>query len=63
MSPELQELRQKLGMKEGQLLRNSNGELGDLLEVDGDEVIIGILGRDQPVRVPIKNIINSPKNS
>jgi len=53
----IQELRSKLGLKRGQLLTNSDGQLADLLDVKGDKAILGILSQRNPIEVPIKNLI------
>lgn len=51
------ELREYLGMEPGQLLENSNGAVADILAVDGDDVVLGVLHQSQPIRVPLINLL------
>ncbi len=49
-------LRKHLGMDEGQLLTNSNGEMADIISVvDGKTVILGIVSTGQQLEVPLEN--------
>lgn len=53
----VKELRDKLGLKDGQLLRNEAGELADILAINGDMVLLGVLSKAKPIEVPISNFL------
>jgi hypothetical protein len=53
------ELKAKLGLRPDQLLRSEDGFLGDILAVEGELVVIGILATGRTEKIPIKNIIMS----
>lgn len=60
----VKELREKLGLKEGQLLTNTAGELADILAVNGDTVTLGVLSLTKPIEVPLDHLLRSaPKKS
>jgi len=54
----IQELRAKIGLEDGQLLTNANGEHADILAVDDTHVTLGVLERRDPIRVPIENLVS-----
>ena len=64
-SPSVALFKEQLGMKPGQLLISSGGELGDILDVDFEKgtVTVGPLGASRPLTVPVSNIKIQPKTN
>jgi len=57
----LPELRKRLGLTEGQLLKSDTGMLGDILGVVDDYALIGVLATGRVERVPITSLLaNAP---
>lgn len=54
---ELEQLRQDLGLKPGQLLESKGGLLADILHVEGDIVTLGILSKRKPITVKRSQLI------
>lgn len=52
----LPELRLSLGMKENSLLISEDGTLGDLLGIDGEDAIIGILASGKIIKVHLDQL-------
>ncbi len=55
----LQELKDKLGMTPGDLLTSTSGREGDLLDVQGDFAIVGVIATGEVLAVPIWKICQS----
>lgn len=56
----VKDLKKRLGLKPGKLLTNSDGEQADILEIDGDHVLLGVLTRKYVIRVPLENLRRKP---
>ncbi len=53
----LNKLKERLGLRPDGLLQSSDGQLGDLLGVEGEIATIGVIGTGQVIQVPISNLI------
>lgn len=53
----IEKLRADIGLKNGELLTNSSGEVADILSVDGDTVTLGVVSSGRVIQVPRENIL------
>lgn len=51
------ELRKSLGMGPNELLTNSSGAVADILAIDGEHVILGVIATGQEIRIPLNMIL------
>ena len=57
----VEEVRKKMGLSPGQLLRNPSGFTGDLLTVEGEFAIIGVLETGKTQKVPLSKLLTAEK--
>ena len=62
MPTNLQTLYQKLNLEEGQLLKDSSGQLLDILWSDGKQVCLGLLSTGQQVVVEESKLVSNFNN-
>lgn len=53
----VEQLRESIGLKPGQLLTSAGGLTGDILAIEGDNVVIGVLESGRQVKCHITNFI------
>ncbi len=54
---ELEQLRQDLGLKPGELLENEDGLTADILHVEGDIVTLGVLSQMKCIEVSRSQLV------
>jgi hypothetical protein len=53
----LQEVKEQLGLKPGELLQNLRGQVADLLEVQGENAVLGVLDTGKTIQVPLGMLV------